>query len=122
MKLRIKGNSIRLRLTQGEVDRLASAGAVEERVEFGTGKAFLTYSVAVSADAAEISANYNDNKITVTLPKSAADVWTNSDEVGLEAETAGLKVAVEKDFACLKTRAGEDESDMFPNPDAPTCS
>jgi hypothetical protein len=27
-----------------------------------------------------------------------------------------LRILVEKDFACLAPREGEDESDMFPNP------
>jgi hypothetical protein len=30
---------------------------------------------------------------------------------------AKLTILVEKDFACLTPREGEDESDMFPNPD-----
>jgi hypothetical protein len=31
-----------------------------------------------------------------------------------------LKILVEKDFACLAPREGEDESDMFPHPKAAT--
>ena len=31
---------------------------------------------------------------------------------------AKLAILVEKDFACLAPREGEDESDMFPHPDA----
>ena len=35
MKIRIKGNSIRLRLTKTEVDNFAANGFVEEKTEFG---------------------------------------------------------------------------------------
>ena len=38
MKLRIRGNSIRLRLTQSEVRRLAEVGSVEEWTDFGGGR------------------------------------------------------------------------------------
>jgi hypothetical protein len=31
---------------------------------------------------------------------------------------ADLNITLEKDFACLAPRAGEDESDNFPHPDA----
>jgi len=34
MKLRIKGTSLRLRLTQGEIRALAQQGMIEERVPF----------------------------------------------------------------------------------------
>ncbi len=37
MKLRIKGPTLRLRLTQGEIGALASEGLVEERVPFAAG-------------------------------------------------------------------------------------
>ena len=35
MKLRMKGDSLRLRLTRGEVQELARTGRVEERVHIG---------------------------------------------------------------------------------------
>ena len=36
MKLRLQGNSVRLRLTRSEVERLREIGLVEELVDFGT--------------------------------------------------------------------------------------
>jgi hypothetical protein len=36
------------------------------------------------------------------------------------ASDAELRIVVEKDFACLTAREGEDESDNFANPNA-TC-
>ena len=37
MKLRLQGNSLRLRLTRSEVMYLCEAGMVEESVDFGIG-------------------------------------------------------------------------------------
>ena len=39
MKLRLQGNSVRLRLTRSEVERLRETGLVEESVDFGAGAA-----------------------------------------------------------------------------------
>ena len=35
MKIRIKGNSVRVRLTRSEVDHFAETGYLEESTEFG---------------------------------------------------------------------------------------
>ena len=44
-----------------------------------------------------------------------------SEQVSIEADEAlddgdSLKILVEKDFACLAPREGEDETDMYPHP------
>ena len=44
MKLRLNGNSLRLRLTRPEVTQLREAGAVEQSVDFGLGTV-LTYRI-----------------------------------------------------------------------------
>jgi hypothetical protein len=47
MKLRIKGNTLRLRLLRSEVERLAAAGVVTEEIRFGPATYdALRYSVA----------------------------------------------------------------------------
>lgn len=120
MKLRIKGDSLRLRLTQGEVRELEERGAVEDRVRFGAGAA-LVYRLQCDSKAAAICASYADGAVEVRLPEGAAKSWARSNEVTLAgaqpaAADAELQIVVEKDFACLTARAGEDESDNFPNP------
>jgi hypothetical protein len=57
----------------------------------------------------------------VHLPEQVALSWCRSNEVTLAgaqpaAADAELRIVVEKDFACLTAREGEDESDNFPNP------
>ncbi len=115
MKLRIRGNSIRLRLTQSEVETINNVGKVEEKTEFPNGQSFI-YSLLVAENLKEISANFSDGKMQIILPKSVAENWANSDEVGISGEADSLKIIVEKDFKCLTPRAGDEDTDTFPHP------
>ena len=121
MKLRIKGDSLRLRLTQGEMRALAERGEVEDRVSFSGGAA-LRYRVRVEKDSRDISATYESNLIEILLPQALSERWYGTDLVTLSAAQklgAGeLRIVLEKDWACLAPREGEDESDNFPHPDA----
>jgi len=123
MKLRIKGSSLRLRLTQGEVSRLESGGEVAEQVQFGGG-ANLTYRLRTDTQNPEISASYGDNVIDIRVPREAALTWSRTDQVTLShAQRAGdaqLQIVIEKDWNCLAPRADEDESDNFPHPETGT--
>ena len=118
MKLRIRGNSVRLRLTRGEVARLVSEGVVAEQAQFGSNLA-LRYSIAKS-DTPEISATLDGTHVQIRAPKTVVDRWAQSDEVGFESPPgAALKIVVEKDWNCLTPRA-EDDQDTYPNPNQ-TC-
>jgi hypothetical protein len=117
MKLRIRGNTLRYRLTQGEVAALAEGRPVAEEVTFGDGR--FTYDIIVEEGAPALDARASAWRISLVLPRATAREWNASDEVGLTAETAsGIKLLVEKDFACLKPRVGEEDADAFPNPAA----
>ena len=59
--------------------------------------------------------------MTIYVPRAQADKWANTEQIGLEIEQkigGGnlLRILIEKDFACLEPRAGEDERDAFPHP------
>src|SRR3954468_24296806 len=105
MKLRIKGDSLRLRLTKGEVSQLAESGVVEERVRFGAG-ADLVYRLRRDAAARDISASFTQGVVDVRLPDKSARDWASSNEVTLAGNqplgsSDELRIVVEKDFACL---------------------
>ncbi len=122
MKLRIKGDSLRLRLTQGEVSLLGETGAVEDRVRFGPGAA-LVYRLRRDPAASDVRATFVNGAVEVRVPEKTALAWCTSDEVTLSgtqaaAADAELRIVVEKDFKCLTEREGEDESDHFKNPNA----
>ena len=121
MKLRIKGNSIRLRLSQSDVAEFAKTGKVEELTDFGESSQSFVYSITAETGAEKISARFENGRITVIVPQAAAERWPQSEETGLSGEQElspgkTLRILIEKDFACLAPRAGEDESDNFPHP------
>lgn len=118
MKLRIKGDSLRLRLSQGEMRTLAERGEVEDGVSFAGGAA-LRYRLRVS-DNDVISASYIANLIDILVPRALSRQWCDTDLVTLSATQpvalGELRIVLEKDWACLAPREGEDESDNFPHP------
>ncbi|MDX1570733.1 MAG: hypothetical protein R3200_09625 [Xanthomonadales bacterium] len=120
MKLRIKGNSVRLRLSQTEVRRLAEDRAIWESTDFGSAR--LHYGIEADPAATAPAAAMAEDRIRVTLPERMAQDWAVGDEVSLHGSiplaTGELKILVEKDFQCLKPREDEDEADLFPNPQA----
>jgi hypothetical protein len=119
MKLRMKGDSLRLRLTRGEVQELADAGRVEERVHISP-QGVLVYRVQRAPAAAALGATFADGVIEIQVPERVARDWCASDAVTLDGVqrhgAVDLRIVVEKDFACLAPRSDEDESDNFPHP------
>ena len=104
MKLRIRGNSIRLRLTKTEIVQFADTGRVEEIVEFGFSQTALSYHLYTTTDAEVIRAKFEDNCLYVSVPKRDAENWINSEKVGIEAgqplgDNRYLRILLEKDFA-----------------------
>jgi hypothetical protein len=119
MKLRIRRNSVRIRVTKSEVEKLRAEGTISEWTDFGGQHAKFRYELSVDA-VQEPRAEFQDNCIRVFVPQGEAHQWMNSDDVGIEAkqpigDNEFLKILVEKDFACLTARIGEDEADAFPN-------
>ncbi len=119
MKLRLKGNSIRLRLAKGEVERLLSEGVVTETVEFGGPETSFSYTLELSENVTSVTAEYGNGNIRIQLFDRLARKWATSENVGIEAFQSELRILIEKDFACMKARPGEDDSDAFPNPNNP---
>jgi hypothetical protein len=123
MKLRIRGDSMRLRLKRSEVDRLAAGTSIVEKTHFPG--AALTYRLDVSEDN-HFSASFNDGTLLVSLPESDVLDWASSDEVSLHAEqelsgSGALSLLIEKDFKCLEPghhRDCEDDEDTYPHPGA----
>ena len=122
MKIRIRDNSIRLRLMQSEVKQLEQQGLIEKHIQFGTeANSLLTYRLEQNSVHTTIQANFINNCITVFIPEQMGKEWAGSNEVSLSNqhtfnEGKELSILIEKDFQCLTDRPGEDESDAFPNP------
>jgi hypothetical protein len=112
MKIRIKGNSLRYRLTKTDVENFDRDGYLEETTHFGA-KIF-KYALQRSVNNSLI-ADFNDNTITMYMPVTMALEWTSSDRVGYESNNSEMYLLIEKDFKCLDNVA-EDQSDNYPNP------
>ncbi|HEU5021648.1 MAG TPA: hypothetical protein VFT60_07145 [Bryobacteraceae bacterium] len=114
MKLRIQDDSLRLRLTRGEVDDVSQGRAVKRTIHF-TGGRTLQYIVTGSAADASPRAVFSGDAIRVSLPESRVKAWAASDEVGIEGQDGAIRILVEKDFQCLHPDALA-EPGAFPNP------
>ena len=115
MKLRIQGDSLRLRLTQKEVAQLRAGSPVEASIHFASGRC-LTYALATSADAAQVSADFDGACIRVTLPFRTMAEWADSSQVTIAGpENEPTALLIEKDFQCMH-KPGEPDPDAYPNP------
>lgn len=122
MKLRVRDNSIRLRLTRSEVELVRTDGLVRGRVLFD-GRNSFDYVLESSPATVKPEAHISNNVLTVRIPEAEILSWANSDEVSISASQIldggdQLSILVEKDFACLSPREGEDEADMYLHPEA----
>jgi hypothetical protein len=119
MKLRLRKNSLRLRLSQGEVVLFNDSGVVEEYVDFGEGIRFF-YRMVSENNAVQTAARLEAAGITVVVPSSEAQAWAATEQIGISAEQAIpdglLNILIEKDFTCLEPRASGEDDDTFPNP------
>jgi hypothetical protein len=118
MKIRIQGNSIRIRLSRTEVEKLCLTGHIEDHTSFATTK--FGYSVKSDANSAQLTASYSDNLITLLVPESYLKNWPENSTIGFEAnmpvdDDTHLYLLLEKDFKCLDNTT-EDQSDNYENP------
>jgi len=112
MKLRIKNNAIRYRLTRSDISQLAENGFIEDSVCFGA--ATLTYAVkATTGDG--LTSTFENNTVTLFIPVGFVRELQDTDKVGFEGIHDGVHLLVEKDFICMDKEA-EDQSDNYPNP------
>ncbi len=122
MKLRIKGNSVRLRLSKTEVEKLAVANYLEELTSFGNNT--FVYALQVKDIGDGLSADFDGSKITVFIPEILIKDWAVNDVTGFNAtmkvsDEESLYILVEKDFKCLDEATG-DQQDNYENPNK-TC-
>ncbi len=119
MKLRVHGDSVRLRLSQAEVAQLAETGVVESATHVAPGAALAV--MLRAEDIRQPTASLDGSALTVAVSRADVAVWAEDDREGLYGEqSAGdgrtLQVAVEKDYACDHRETGA--HDTFPRPDA----
>jgi len=107
-------------LTRSEVEQFAETGRVDETIEF-TPAAGGRLEYALVAGQDRVRAAIDGGRITIFLPQAAADEWVATDRVGIEgSQSLGdgrhLNILVEKDFACLDRRPGDEDLNAFAHP------
>ena len=124
MKLRIQGNSLRIRIGRSEFERLLSQGRIEDSIQIPPASdASFTYALEVSDSGDPLTqVRYSPCQVAVTLTRKQVELWSQEGEVGIRAQIPigngnSLEVLVEKDFACLD-RGEEGNEDTFANPRA----
>ena len=118
MKIRIKGNSIRFRLTKTEVEKFDQQGFYKEQTFFGNSSLF--YALEIKEGIDNLISDFQNNCLVIYIPKKMSDEWLRTDKVGFEntisfPDGSTLFLLVEKDWTCLDNTI-EDQSDNFPNP------
>lgn len=99
MKLRIHGNSIRIRLSPSDLKLLEEEGVVSQEIHFPNAEK-LEYELVISDNYGADLAGY---RMTITIPRDAVSTWIHSEELSLEAslDLGGgdkLMLLVEKDL------------------------
>jgi len=120
MKIRIKGSSIRYRLTKSEVETFCKTGSVSDKTAFNA--TTFTYELKAKEGITFLDADFVNHTITLFIPLDQSRDWFNNSQVGFQhtitlASGQKLSLLVEKDFVCLDERE-EDQSDNYENPNA----
>jgi hypothetical protein len=125
MKLRIKGNTLRIRVSRSEVARLLAGDRLEETIHFSPAPvAKFTWALQQQQSLSRPTVRYTENRVAILLPADEAKIWGTTDQVGIAenmdlGNLGSLGLLVEKDFACLD-RSDEENEDTYPNPNAGT--
>jgi len=123
MKLRIKGNTLRLRVSRSEVARLLAGDRLEETIYFTPEPvAKFTYALQPEQSLNRPTVQYAENRVAILIPAHQTNAWGTSDQVSMAEDVnlgklGSLAILIEKDFACLD-RNDEENEDTFPNPNA----
>lgn len=118
MKLRIKGNTIRFRLSKCEVADFAEQNIISETTNFIGNK--FNYGLVTDPKLDYVDISFIESNLIIKLPSETAKRWTDSNEVGIyhnisTGEGKILQLTIEKDFKCLDETI-EDQTDNYENP------
>ena len=125
MKLRIKGNTLRVRVSRSEVARVLAGDRLEEIIHFTPEPlASFAYALQQERSLSRPTVRYTENAVAILIPADQVNAWGTTDQVGIVEDISlgnlgSLALLIEKDFACLD-RSDEDNEDTFPNPNAGT--
>ena len=112
MKIRIKGNSLRFRLTKSDFTTLLGDLLIMEQSDFLSHS--FVYGIQITQNNT-LFADFKDGCMILQLPAAMLLELIKTDKVGFSDNSGPVALLIEKDFACLDN-VDEDQSDNFPNP------
>jgi hypothetical protein len=121
MKLRIVGNSLRLRVSKSEHLRVLSGQQVSATIQFAPdSRSVLTYRLEQADADTPTGVQWAPPDLTILLSASDIQDWRKAETVGVYAtlplgEGQHLALSVEKDFAC-RDGSDDENNDAFENP------
>jgi hypothetical protein len=104
MKLRIHDNTLRLRLSDEELERFVKSGYIESSLRFGPEDgSLLVYSLRKNPGATEVSAKLVGDTIRFGIGPEQAELLNSGDEYFFESEHSlggedSIKIFVERDL------------------------
>lgn len=118
MKIRIKGPSVRFRLSRSEVTMLVHQGYFTETTPFGGASFCYALQRIETGDA--LSAQFEQGCITLFVPEILIADWDTNNLISIEShmpltDNQTLYLLLEKDFQCLDA-VTEDQRDNYTNP------
>lgn len=118
MKLRLFGDSVRVRVRKPDIQALVSDGFIEKSLRTGAGTAdvFAYRLELVETPGWELRSL--PRGISISIPQAVANQWAATETVGISFTAPwGVRVLIEKDFPCLEPRPGETEDGTFARPE-----
>jgi hypothetical protein len=122
VKLRIDGDSLRLRLNRSDIEQFRQTGVCTESLRFGSDSR-LTYMLETSSELTAMATEYRQDCIRVLVPVAMAQEWVGSDQISLSRDCVdgeAPSLLIEKDFQCLHRDSTNPnyDAEAFPNPSA----
>ncbi|RMG61733.1 MAG: hypothetical protein D6722_19255 [Bacteroidetes bacterium] len=115
MKLRLSDNTLRLRLSPAELETFGRVGELTSVIRFTPDQNFTCRLQRVKGVTDTLGVHYTGGVLSIHVPDAQADAWTQTDQVGLEAENdlgdgEFFRVLVEKDLACRHKETPDPEN------------
>ncbi len=100
MKLKIEHNSVRLRLSEEDIERFVSEGALSESCSFGSGMDLI---FLLEVGGSSLAASFDDRTLAISIPREMSDSMTLGGGIGFTRihendDGSMLEIIVERDL------------------------